>query len=42
VLEGLSPAQQEELSRSLLAVKASLSRALSIDQSGPAPEDADD
>jgi DNA-binding MarR family transcriptional regulator len=42
VLDGLSPAQQEELSHSLLAVKASLSRALSVDQSGPALEEADD
>jgi DNA-binding MarR family transcriptional regulator len=42
VLGGLSPAQQEELSRSLLAVKASLSSALSVDQSGPAPEEEDD
>jgi DNA-binding MarR family transcriptional regulator len=42
VLDGLSPAQQEELSRSLLAVKASLSRALNTDQSGAAPEEPTD
>jgi DNA-binding MarR family transcriptional regulator len=41
-LDGLSPAQQQQLSQALLAVKARLLMALSVDQSSPAPEAADD
>lgn len=39
MLSELSPPQQQELSHALQAVKASLSRALNVDQSGIAPEE---
>jgi len=42
VMDGLSPSQQQDLSRALLAVKTSLSRALSVDQSGAVPDTAID
>lgn len=40
-LDGLSPLQQKALSRSLLAVKANLSKALNVDPSGPTAEEPD-
>jgi DNA-binding MarR family transcriptional regulator len=42
VMDGLSPSQQQDLSHALLAVKTSLSRALSVDQSGAVPDTAID
>ena len=42
VLDGLSPTQQRDLSGALLAVKASLTKALSADPSELASEEADD
>jgi DNA-binding MarR family transcriptional regulator len=41
-MDGLSPSQQQDLSHALLAVKTSLSRALSVDQSGAVPDTAID
>lgn len=42
VLDGLSPTQQRDLSGALLAVKASLTKALSADPTELASEEADD
>jgi DNA-binding MarR family transcriptional regulator len=42
VLDGLSPTRQGELSHALLTVKASLTKALSVDQSGLVPDEAND
>lgn len=42
LLEGLSPSQQSEMSRALLAVKTNLTRALGADPTGAAPEQVDD
>jgi len=42
MLSGLSPEQQHDLSLALQAVKANLSKALSMDQSGPPPDEPED
>lgn len=42
VLDGLSPTQRQALSQALLTVKASLTKALSVDRSGLVPDKADE
>jgi MarR family transcriptional regulator for hemolysin len=42
MLDGLSAPQQQALSRALQVVKTSLSKALSVDQSGAAPEEPEE
>ena len=42
MLSGLTPPQQQDFSLALQAVKANLSKALSMDQSGPPPDEPDD
>jgi hypothetical protein len=42
MLSGLSPEQQHDLSLALQAVKANLSKALSMDQSAPPPDEPED